>query len=126
MSEFASADRLGDIHKLQVEASASALFLCLEKQGTVNFDWQYLENMNPYLMQLMPLDRQVREYNTAEGLKLRQVTRSYNPQKAKQLLYEIGYRGFVQDLQERGYDYTKNKFVQLCVAAARAHQFYSR
>lgn len=108
--------------QVMLEQQASALFHCLEQQDRHGLDWRYLQNMDPYFLQLLPLDRHLQTYNSTEGLKLRRIIRTFSAAKAKQLIYEIGYRNFLAELQEQSYDYVKNKFVQLCVKAAAANQ----
>ena len=108
-----------------LEQQASALFRCLEKQDQHQLDWRYIQNMDPYLLQLVPLDRKVQVYNSTEGLKLRRIVRTFSAAKAKQLIYDIGYRNFLTELAEQSYDYVKNKFIRLCVQAALANRLNS-
>ena len=110
---------------LRREASASALFACMEQQRDPGLSWQCLDAMDPYLLTLLPLRRSTVRRRTREGLEVLDSIRFFEPALASALLREIRYTDFMQDLVERGYDYTKDKFIRLCCEAASAHQFSS-
>lgn len=114
---------LPNLPEFRRQASASALFACLEQQRDPGLDWEYLESMDPYLYNLLPLRRIRVKRRNREGLELMESIRVFDATRAQSLLREIGYCNFMDDLSTHGYDYAKNKFIECAVQAARANQF---
>lgn len=107
------------------EASASVLFLCLEKQRDPELSWQMLDAMDPHLMKLLPLQRGMVKRRTREGLILNEPVRRFCPDKAEHMLREIEYTDFMADLAKLGYDTAKAEFIARACSYAQAQQSLS-
>ncbi|UNA01092.1 hypothetical protein Loshitsa2_00015 [Erwinia phage Loshitsa2] len=109
--------------------SAEIIWEALEKQRDPGINWQVLEAMDVTMSQLLPLERRLVNRRTKEGLVLKDVYRVFCPAKAEYMLKKIGFADLMQRLETDGYNDTKQAFIMVACAYARAEQslmYYAR